>query len=173
LNLTAERLSLTAVNLGLTRVRFHSTGVRLNLTAERLRLTVVNLDLTRVRFYSTGVRLNLTGANLDRGHPAPAGDRGGSPVRSGGERSRAAGRRGDPAAGSPHPSEPDQEVAGARLPRGDESREKEILEAYSAFVAAFREAAEKLKAGDRMARFPLGSFPPGLPFVGAYTAQPP
>jgi hypothetical protein len=48
---------------------------------------------------------------------------------------------------------------------------KEIREtfwvAYSTFVAAFREAAEKLKAGDRSARFPLGSFPPGLPFVRA------
>ena len=45
-------------------------------------------------------------------------------------------------------------------------------EAYSAFVASFREAAERLKAGDRTARFPLGSFPPGLPFVSVYTAQP-
>lgn len=33
------------------------------------------------------------------------------------------------------------------------------------FLAAFREAAEKLKAGDRLARFPDGCFPPGLPFV--------
>ncbi|HEX6862055.1 MAG TPA: hypothetical protein VF414_04520 [Thermoanaerobaculia bacterium] len=46
-------------------------------------------------------------------------------------------------------------------------------EAYSAFVAAFREAAEKLKVGDRTARFPLGSFPPGSPFVSVYSAQPP
>jgi hypothetical protein len=46
-------------------------------------------------------------------------------------------------------------------------------ESYSAFVAAFREAAEKLKAGDRTARFPLGSFLPGLPFVSVYTARPP
>jgi hypothetical protein len=46
-------------------------------------------------------------------------------------------------------------------------------EAYSAFVAAFREAADKLKAGDRTARFPLGSFPPGLPFVSAYPSLPP
>ena len=46
-------------------------------------------------------------------------------------------------------------------------------EAYSLFLAAFREAAEKLKAGDRTARFPLGSFPPGLPFVSAYPAMPP
>jgi hypothetical protein len=36
---------------------------------------------------------------------------------------------------------------------------------YAWFVAAFRSAAEKLKQGDREARFPVGSFPPGLPFV--------
>ena len=46
-------------------------------------------------------------------------------------------------------------------------------EAYATFVAAFREAADRLKAGDRTARFPLGSFPPALPFVSAYAAQPP
>jgi hypothetical protein len=38
-------------------------------------------------------------------------------------------------------------------------------EMYAWFVAAFRSAAEKLKQGDREARFPAGSFPPGLPFV--------
>jgi hypothetical protein len=42
---------------------------------------------------------------------------------------------------------------------------KAFREAYAAFAAAFREASEKFRAGDRMARFPLGSFPPGLPFV--------
>jgi hypothetical protein len=36
---------------------------------------------------------------------------------------------------------------------------------YALFVAAFREAAEQLKESDRSARFPDGSFPPGLPFV--------
>ncbi len=50
---------------------------------------------------------------------------------------------------------------------------KSFWEAYSTFVAAFREAADKLKAGDRTARFPLGSFPPGLPFVTAYPSLPP
>ena len=38
---------------------------------------------------------------------------------------------------------------------------------YAQFVSAFREAAEQLKTGDRSARFPTGSFPPGLPFVKA------
>lgn len=42
-----------------------------------------------------------------------------------------------------------------------------LYEAYSLFVAAFRDAAEKLRAGDRLARFPAGSFPPHLPFVRA------
>jgi hypothetical protein len=42
---------------------------------------------------------------------------------------------------------------------------KAIWEAYGWFVAAFREAAEKLKAGDRTAVFPARSFPPWLPFV--------
>ena len=41
----------------------------------------------------------------------------------------------------------------------------ELLNTYYSFVAAFREAAEKLKAGNRNAAFPIGSFPPGLPFV--------
>ena len=42
---------------------------------------------------------------------------------------------------------------------------RELWEGYSWFVAAFRTAAEKLRAGDRAAPFPTGSFPPGLPFV--------
>src|SRR3979411_3239057 len=40
------------------------------------------------------------------------------------------------------------------------------MKVYRAFVAAYREAAEKLRAGDRAAIFPAGSFPPALPFVG-------
>ena len=40
-------------------------------------------------------------------------------------------------------------------------------EAYSLFYAAYREAAEKLKAGDLSAAFPDGSFPPPLPFRAA------
>jgi len=38
---------------------------------------------------------------------------------------------------------------------------------YAEFIAAFRAAAEKLKLGDRHAAFPIGSFPPHLPFVRA------
>jgi hypothetical protein len=42
---------------------------------------------------------------------------------------------------------------------------KAFREAYSWFVAAFRDAAEKLRKGDRSAPFPAGCFPPALPFV--------
>jgi len=42
---------------------------------------------------------------------------------------------------------------------------KTLWEAYAWFVAAFREAAEKLRAGGLAAKFPIGSFPPHLPFV--------
>jgi REP element-mobilizing transposase RayT len=41
-----------------------------------------------------------------------------------------------------------------------------FYEAYSWFVAAYRDAAAKLRAGDRLVAFPAGSFPPALPFVG-------
>ena len=40
-----------------------------------------------------------------------------------------------------------------------------LYEAYAAFVAVYREAADKLKRGDPSAAFPPGSFPPHLPFV--------
>jgi len=49
--------------------------------------------------------------------------------------------------------------AASKRVRGD------LYNIYYVFVAAFREAAEKLKAGNRNAVFPIGSFPPGLPFV--------
>jgi len=38
----------------------------------------------------------------------------------------------------------------------------ELWEAYAWFVAAFQDAAEKLRAGDRHAAFPAGSFPPAF-----------
>jgi hypothetical protein len=47
------------------------------------------------------------------------------------------------------------------------SARKLFQEAYSRFLVAFREAAESLKAGDLTAPFPVGCFPPGLPFVTA------
>jgi REP element-mobilizing transposase RayT len=47
-----------------------------------------------------------------------------------------------------------------------QSLRKELYEGYAWFTAAFRKAAEKLKAGDRTVVFPTGSFPPALPFAG-------
>jgi len=43
---------------------------------------------------------------------------------------------------------------------------RELRDAYFWFVAAYRAAAEKLRAGQRDVPFPLGRFPPPLPFVG-------
>ena len=43
---------------------------------------------------------------------------------------------------------------------------RELRNAYFLFVAAYRSAAEKLRAGQRDAAFPMGCFPPPLPFVG-------
>ena len=40
-----------------------------------------------------------------------------------------------------------------------------LWDAYALFVAAYRAAAEKLRAGIRDVVFPAGSFPPALPFV--------
>ena len=42
---------------------------------------------------------------------------------------------------------------------------RELRNAYFGFVAAYRSAAEKLRAGQRDAPFPTGCFPPPLPFV--------
>jgi REP element-mobilizing transposase RayT len=41
----------------------------------------------------------------------------------------------------------------------------ELYKMYSWFVAAFQDAAAKLRLGDRTAPFPAGSFPPALPFT--------
>jgi hypothetical protein len=42
---------------------------------------------------------------------------------------------------------------------------RELYAFYAEFVAAYREASEKFRAGNRTVAFPLGSFPPALPFV--------
>jgi putative transposase len=43
---------------------------------------------------------------------------------------------------------------------------RELRNAYFWFVAAYRDAAEKLRAGKSDPAFPTGCFPPALPFVG-------
>jgi len=50
---------------------------------------------------------------------------------------------------------------------------KAFWQAYATFVSAFRDAADRWREGDRKARFPIGSFPPGLPFVTAEAYSPP
>ena len=42
---------------------------------------------------------------------------------------------------------------------------KELRAAYNWFETAYREAADRLRLGDRDVDFPEGSFPPRLPFV--------
>ena len=42
---------------------------------------------------------------------------------------------------------------------------KQMWVAYALVLAAFRDAAERLREGDREAVFPEGTHPPGLPFV--------
>jgi hypothetical protein len=42
---------------------------------------------------------------------------------------------------------------------------RELRNAYFTFVAAYRDAAAKLRAGKRDTQFPMGCFPPALPFV--------
>ncbi len=44
---------------------------------------------------------------------------------------------------------------------------RELRDRYRAFVTAFRRAAEQLRSGILDAEFPVGSFPPSLPFVAA------
>ena len=43
----------------------------------------------------------------------------------------------------------------------------QFFQAYRLFTEAFRNAAERLRAGDLTSEFPPGSFPPALPFVEA------
>ncbi len=50
---------------------------------------------------------------------------------------------------------------------------KAMRDAYAWVVAAYREAAKRLRAGDRAVDFPEGTFPPGLPFVPFPVVRPP
>lgn len=59
---------------------------------------------------------------------------------------------------SPHSPAPLFHAASKRV-------RQELRAAYAAFLAAFREAAERLRAGESDVRFPEGAFPPPRPFV--------
>ena len=50
---------------------------------------------------------------------------------------------------------------------------KAMREAYAWVVAAHAQAAERLRAGDRLVKFPEGTHPPGLPFVPFARGRPP
>jgi hypothetical protein len=71
------------------------------------------------------------------------------------------------------PAESDEEVLGPLLSCGDEAVRKAFWQAYAAFLSAFREETDRWREGDRKARFPVGSFPPGLPFVTEEAYSPP
>jgi hypothetical protein len=42
---------------------------------------------------------------------------------------------------------------------------RELYESYRHFLAAFRDAAARLRAGELAVVFPAGSFPPAAPWV--------
>jgi len=52
-----------------------------------------------------------------------------------------------------------------RVHAATKAARKAFYEIYAAFVGLFREASERLRRGDHGAPFPIGSFPPALPFV--------
>ena len=52
------------------------------------------------------------------------------------------------------------------LHAASKSMRQVFYEGFALFVAAYRTAAEKLQRGDPKPGFPLGCFPPALPFVG-------
>lgn len=67
-----------------------------------------------------------------------------------------------------HPHHRPQPIARSPAPlvhAATEAARRAFREAYSLFIAAFRDAAERLRRGDRDAPFPAGCFPPALPFV--------
>lgn len=44
---------------------------------------------------------------------------------------------------------------------------REMRQAFALFLTAYREAAARLRDGERHVRFPRGCFPPGLPYIPA------
>ncbi len=87
------------------------------------------------------------------------------------EREAAAKRRATekPVLGTETVMEMDPHYRPAKLDRSPapdfHARHKKTRKAYAWVVAAYREAAERLRAGDRAVDFPEGTFPPGLPFT--------
>ncbi|MCH9651934.1 MAG: transposase [Deltaproteobacteria bacterium] len=81
------------------------------------------------------------------------------------ERTRLLGRR---AVLRQHPHSRSKELEASPAPKVhtvSQELRRCFMEAYRLFTEAFRIAAERLRSGDLTVEFPLGSFPPGLPFV--------
>lgn len=78
-----------------------------------------------------------------------------------------------PAPESGNPSCTGREISGAALPCRHQGHAEGVGEAYATFAAAFRDASERFREGDRMTRLTIGSFPQGLHFVVAEAVGPP
>jgi hypothetical protein len=79
-----------------------------------------------------------------------------------------AGRRRNPDPGSTHRPKKLKKPPVPFVHAATKAIREERWEAYATFVAAYRDAAEKLRAGDPdPPHFPAGCFPPALPFVSA------
>ena len=52
-----------------------------------------------------------------------------------------------------------------RVHAATKAERRHFVEGYRAFYSAYREAADRLAKGERDVEFPIGSFPPALPFV--------
>ena len=67
-----------------------------------------------------------------------------------------------------HPHARPEQLDRSRAPRfhaATKAAWRQLRDGYNAFVAAFREEAERLRCGAIELEFPPGSFPPGLPYV--------
>ena len=91
------------------------------------------------------------------------------------KRLAAFGRPGRAQATSAHTPQPDEEITGAAIDAGDQGGPKGVLADLCRFRSRIPRGGGEIdaKSGDRTARFPLGSFPPGLPFVKAFANGPP
>lgn len=70
-----------------------------------------------------------------------------------------------------HPFTRPKNLARSRQPlvhAATEAERRRCRDGYRAFYLAYREAADRLASGDRGVEFPLGSFPPALPFVSTH-----
>lgn len=69
----------------------------------------------------------------------------------------------------PHarPTEGLEAMPAPRVHAASKKAREEFREAFGWFLAAFREASARLRAGERGVVFPQGCFPPGLPYVRA------